>query len=272
MVSIITVVENTSRGGLLKAEHGLSFLIEKDGELMLFDTGQSDAILWNCDKLGIDLSSVEYIVLSHGHYDHVGGLEHILEFSKPEIVAHPEIFRERYARTPTGDMRYIGIKKREFYESRGAKFIFDDRPREVMDGIFTSGFEPMATDFESVDRGFVYRDGDVYRPDDVPDDMSLVIETERGLFVVFGCAHRGIINIINHVENVFGRKVFGFVGGTHLGPAPTNQKEKTIVKLRDMGLEVIAPLHCTGLAMACRLYREFGNRVVFANVGSTIEF
>lgn len=242
MLKITTLVENTAIKARFRAEHGLSMLIEKDGELVLFDTGQTDALIHNAKLLGVDLSRIDKVILSHGHYDHGGGLKYLLDYAKPVVYAHPEIFRKRYSKlSDDGNLRYIGIEDREFFESRGARFVLSEEPIEVVKGVWTSGFVNMVNDFESVDKNFVYeRDGELVK-DNVDDDLSVFIELNSGLFVLFGCAHRGIINIMRQAEDTFDRCVSGFLGGTHLGPADELQRKKTIEALREMDLRIMGP-------------------------------
>jgi 7,8-dihydropterin-6-yl-methyl-4-(beta-D-ribofuranosyl)aminobenzene 5'-phosphate synthase len=270
MIRLTTLVENTASWAGFRSEHGFSVFVETDNGAFLFDTGATDCLIHNAKFLDIDLARVEKVVLSHGHYDHAGGLPYLLKYTKPVVYAHPEIFRERYAQIGT-DLRYIGIEKRDSYEKKGVTFILRDEPVEIIKGVHTTGFEEMTTDFEEVDKNFVYKVGDAYEKDDVPDDMSLVLHTGKGLFVIFGCAHRGIINIIRQTEKQFGKKVFGFIGGTHLGPANDIQRERTMEALREMDMEIMGPSHCTGLLMTARLYCEFNNKVVFNNAGSVVE-
>ncbi|AEA34471.1 MBL fold metallo-hydrolase [Hippea maritima] len=268
MLKITTLVENTAVRAKFRAEHGLSMLIEKDGETVLFDTGQTDALIHNAKLLGVDLSKIDKVILSHGHYDHVGGLKYLLDYTKPTIYAHPEIFRKRYSKlSDDGNLRYIGIEDREFFEKKGARFVLSEEPIEVAKGIWTSGFVKMTNDFESVDKNFVYeKDGELIK-DEVEDDLSVFIEINGSLFVLFGCAHRGIINIMKQAESTFNKCILGFLGGTHLGPADEIQREKTIEALKEMDLRVMGPSHCTGLLMTSKMYCEFGDRVVFNNVG-----
>jgi 7,8-dihydropterin-6-yl-methyl-4-(beta-D-ribofuranosyl)aminobenzene 5'-phosphate synthase len=270
MIKITTLVENTATKAKFRAEHGLSMLIEKDGEYILWDTGQTDAIVHNAKLLNVDLKKIKIVALSHGHYDHVGGLKYLLDYTKPVVYGHPEIFRKRYSKlSDDGNLRYIGIEDREYFENKGARFILNDKPQEIFDGIFTSGFEDMHTDFEEVDKNFVYEKDGEYVKDYVDDDMSLAIELDRGMFVLFGCAHRGIINIIDDVENHFNKKVIGFLGGTHLGPASSSQRERTLKELKKRDyIEIIGPSHCTGMLMSAKLYCSFPDKTVFNNVGS----
>lgn len=272
MIRVTVLVDNTAVRAKQRAEHGLSMLIERDSEAILFDTGQTDAIIHNANVIGVDLTKIKKIVLSHGHYDHVGGLKYVLDYTKPKVYAHPEIFRKRYSRlSDDGNLRYIGIEEREFFESMGAKFVLREEPVEVIKGVFTTGFESMTTGFEEVDNNFAYEKNGELVKDNVEDDMSIVLDSKDGLFVLFGCAHRGIINIILDVEKKFGKKVVGFAGGTHLGAASEKQRNETIKALKGMNLKMMGPSHCTGIEMTARLHCEFGNRVFFNNIGNVIE-
>ncbi len=273
MIRITTLVENTATKAGFRAEHGLSILIEKDNRYILWDTGQTDAIIHNAKLLNKDLSKIDIVALSHGHYDHVGGLKYLLDYTKPTIYAHTDIFKKRYSKLSSdGKFRYIGIEEREFFENKQAKFSLSRKPQEIFNGIFTSGFEDMHTDFESVDKNFVYELDGKYVKDSVEDDMSLVIDLKDGVFVLFGCAHRGIINIIDNIETTFNKKVVGFLGGTHLGPASDNQRKKTIEELKKRDyIKIIGPSHCTGMLMTAQLYCNFKERVIFNNVATTIE-
>ena len=265
---LTTLLENrASRPGLC-AEHGLSVLVENGQDRLLFDTGQTGCLIHNATALGVDLTQIETVVLSHGHYDHAGGLLPLCDYTRPVVYAHPEIFRRRYA-DRDGNRRYIGIEPRGRYEQRGVTFALRDRPVEVITGVHTTGFESMATSFEQVDKGFVYETDNGYEKDEVPDDLSLVLRTAKGLFIVLGCAHRGMINIIRQAEEQFGERVFGFMGGTHLGPAEKEQVQRTIEALHTMDLEIVAPLHCTGNVTPI-LEAEFENSFVPLNGGRSI--
>ncbi len=131
--------------------------------------------------MGVDLTRVKKVIISHGHYDHAGGLKYVLDYTKPKVYAHPEIFRKRYSKLSSDEnLRYLGIKSRGFFESKGAKFILSKEPVEVIKGVFTTGFEDMATDFEEVDKNFVYEKNGKFVKDNVEDDMSVVLDTKDG--------------------------------------------------------------------------------------------
>jgi len=117
------------------------------------------------------------------------------------------------------------------------------------------------------------KQGSQFIQDQLPDDLSLFYESEKGLVILFGCAHSGLVNIVEHAKKVTGvDRVRAIVGGTHLGPTGPEQKEKTIDYLETLNLEVLAPNHCTGLPMASRLAVEFPNQFRWASAGMTLEF
>ncbi|MFB0559120.1 MAG: MBL fold metallo-hydrolase [Dehalococcoidales bacterium] len=181
------------------AEWGLSILVETDRVNILLDTGQSISAIYNADILGIDLSKINRIVLSHGHFDHTGGLRQILHRmrKKVEIIAHPDIWAVKYSRREGEEDRYIGIPfHRQTLESLGATFNLTTKPVKITGNIMTTGEVPMVTDFEEIDASLLVKEGAGWQPDKLLDDQALIINTESGLVVILGCAHRGVINTL----------------------------------------------------------------------------
>ncbi|MBW1711532.1 MAG: MBL fold metallo-hydrolase, partial [Deltaproteobacteria bacterium] len=198
---ITTLAENTAGGDpeninwFFLAEYALSILVEVEGSTILFDTGLSTSAVHNARLLGIDLSSVDKIVLSHGHEDHTGGLREVLRLTGPvEVIAHPDIWQLKYARI--GDkQRYVGIPfRRQELESWGASFNLSREPVWITDNIVTSGEVPMSTDYEIIDPALFVKEGGRLHPDPVADDLALIVKTGQGLVVILGCAHRGVVN------------------------------------------------------------------------------
>lgn len=262
----------TPQMGLL-GEHGFSCLVETPGGPWLFDTGQGLAISQNCRVLGKDLSGLRGVILSHGHYDHTGGLPEVLHRTGPvPVFAHPDIFTERY-RTASGQRRFIGLPYlREYLESLGAEFHLLTDWTEVGTGLFASGEIPRHPDFQSGDSGLVTVSGGSEQPDRLADDLSLVLETKRGLVVLLGCAHAGLANILRQVQKKSGReRIYAVLGGTHLGFAGAAQFEEAAQALEAAGVERIGLSHCTGPEAAARLHARLGSKVFFAGVGSVLE-
>jgi 7,8-dihydropterin-6-yl-methyl-4-(beta-D-ribofuranosyl)aminobenzene 5'-phosphate synthase len=220
-----------------------------------------------------DLSRVKKVVISHGHYDHAGGLMPLLRESGPlEVYGHPGIFNPRYRVKDTGESYPIGMPhSREELAAAGACFELSKEFREVAPGIHLTGEVPRVTGFETGDQG-LYCDCSGLESDTTPDDQSLVIESEKGLVLILGCCHAGLVNTLEHVAHVTGRRdIYAVIGGTHLGFCDQNQIDKTIAAVRMMGIKKLAAGHCTGFAASARLYRELPKEFQVAMVGYTLE-
>lgn len=272
---ITTLSENTAGARDLLAEWGLSFLIETGTDTILFDTGKTTSTAHNIDSLGINLSRVNKIVLSHGHFDHTGGLRQMLRRigKEIEVVAHPDIWAPKYRRRKGKKDRYIGIPfQRQELESLGATFVLNSKSVKVSDNCITTGEVPMVTDYETIDSGLFVKTDSGWQPDGLLDDLSLVLNTELGLVVVLGCAHRGIINILYHAQNLTGVKtIHAVLGGSHLIDAPKERVRRTIADLKKLDVQKLGLCHCTSLPAIATLAHEFGDRFFFNITGTIFE-
>ncbi len=274
-IKLTTLSENTvgsTARGLL-AEWGLSILIEVDGEFILMDTGGGAVAANNAEALNLDLRKVSRIVLSHGHYDHTGGLRDILTKTRgAEVIAHPDVWAPKYAQPEDEPERYIGIPfVREELESLGASFTLSREPVWLTDQIVTTGEIPMKTEFESIDPQLYVRKGDVLQPDELPDDRALIIKTEQGLVVVLGCAHRGAINTLKHAQELTGEeRIYAVIGGMHLMVATEERVLLTATALQELGVKRVAASHCTGLPAASLLAQQLGESFTFNSVGTQL--
>ncbi len=274
----ITVLCENLVGRLVgSGEHGFSALIETDQGNFLFDTGNGHSIVTNSLKLDRDLKSIQKIFLSHGHYDHTGGLPEVLQLKgKVDVHAHPHIFLDRFhviKEDGKETKRFIGIPyKKRYLEYLGANFILNTDFREVGKGIFLTGEVPRETTFEKSDpRLFSEIDGKMVQ-DIFLDDQSLVLDSGKGLILILGCAHAGMINIVHHVIEKTGKEKFHtLMGGTHLDFLTPEQLEASIHSLKKMDIERIGVSHCTGIKAAFRLQQEFGDRFYYGCVGSVLE-
>ena len=276
-IQITILCENTVEASLpVIGEHGFAAFIETERGNYLFDTGQGHSILHNSRCLKKDLASIKSIFLSHGHYDHTGGLPNVLKLKKNiEVYSHPDIFSKKYALVKTNGkdtQKYIGMEfKKEYYEKRGAEFIFNSSFSEVTEGIYLTGEVPHTTDFEKGDPRLIVNKNGNLLPDPLLDDQSLILKTKKGLVVVLGCAHSGLINTLQYIlTNFKSEKLNTIIGGTHLGFLKEDQIDKTISHLKCLDFKRIGASHCTGLKASARLFQEFKDRFFFASVGTSI--
>jgi len=272
----ITILCENSVGPISGAlgEHGFSALIEEaGGEPLLFDTGQGLSLLHNARLMKRDLSTVRKVVISHGHYDHSGGLLPLLKEHGPKTVfAHPGIFSLRNRLKDTGECYPIGIpENRTALEAAGAVFDLSTEFRSIAPGLYLTGEVPRVTDYETGDQG-LYCDCTGQELDTTPDDQSLVVESDKGLVILLGCCHAGLINTLEHIAYMTGRRdIYAVTGGTHLGFSGHDQIEKTIAALKGWGIKKLAASHCTGFNASARLSREMAKEFQMAMVGYTME-
>ena len=278
-VRLTTLCENTAGVSGVLAEFGWSVLVETGGVNILFDTGPSISVCHNADILGIDLSKVDKIVLSHSHHDHSGGLRQVLGKMKKEveIIAHPQVWAVRYNRSDQGD-QFMGIPfARQELENFGAIFNLTPEPVRIADGIMTTGEVPMVTDFENVAPPLFggtgrFIQGDTgLEPDEMRDDQALIISTEPGLVIVLGCSHRGIINTLYHAQRLTGvNQIHTIIGGAHLLTVSEERLQRTIAALKELGVQKLGLCHCTGLPAITALAQQFGDNFFFNNTGTSI--
>ena len=274
--TVTTLVENSvAQGGKsLLAEHGLSFYIAAGDRRILFDTGQNLALSNNARELGIDLKQIDSTVLSHGHYDHTGGLQSLLACNTNfTLYAHPDVFN-RKVKQKNDEYKYIGIPlDKSALLNHGTAIKLDKNPVVLASGVMTSGEIPLLNDFEAVESGFFIKTERGLNPDTLPDDQALILDTDRGLVVLLGCSHRGVINTLNHVTHLTGKdRIHAVLGGLHLGKASEAKLKKIASHLHAYGLEKIGVGHCTGSRAFLALANEFGDRVFLNTVGNRMEF
>lgn len=271
-IQITTLSENTAgRAGLL-AEWGLSVLVETGDTKVLLDTCSSFTVPHNASILGLDLSAIDKIVLSHGHYDHTGGLKEVLSRTGPvDIIAHPDVWDKKYIRFGERDT-YIGIPfSREELESMGASFTLSPEPVWITNEIVTSGEIPMVEEYETIEANFYINKAGEMRPDPFSDDRALIIVTDDGLVVILGCAHRGAVNTLRHAQQVTGVElIHTVIGGTHLIRASEERVLHTASAFQELGVQRVGVSHCTGLPASVLLAQHLGGSFFFNNTGTII--
>ncbi len=256
----------------LTGQHGLSFLLEIPGSgQILFDTGQTEVFANNLLLMDVMPDAIDYIVLSHGHFDHCGGLHALLRLRRlpVTIFAGPGLFATRYSQS--GAMyRYIGVPfTKELLSSYGAEFIFTYGPSQMSENIWVSGPIPKVTEYEGDTLSLLDA---AKQPDRFTDEVAVYLVQPSGLTVISGCAHRGLINAIKYGQQVTGvEKIHAVVGGSHLESASPWQIEETVKALYELQPDILALNHCTGMRLQARLEGKFGSRFIPANGGCVIE-
>lgn len=244
------------RKGLI-GYHGFSALVEHDGYRVLVDTGTDGKVLLNnMRELGIDPDSIDALFITHGHYDHTGGIAELLKArSEPlDVYAHPGIFARRIALKPK--RREIGIPfTREELESLGAVFHLSEQPFEFLPGFISSGEVERKTWDRAV--GYLVASGKEVK-DPVKDDIPLILDLEDGIAVITGCGHSGILNIARHAMEVTRKPIKALIGGFHLRGAPEHLLDDAARGLKKLGVKRLYPGHCTGIDEYAYLKVHFG--------------
>ncbi len=271
----ITILVDNHAGDGLTGEHGLAMWIRAAGKTILFDTGQGSAFEKNVRLLGVDLRKADALVLSHGHYDHTGGIPQVLrEVSGIEVYCHPAVVRPRYAlRNGTATAIQMPRKSKAALDTLSPERLhWVQHPLMLSDTIGITGFIRRKTDFEDTGGPF-YLDPDGKRPDLIDDDLALWIRTDQGLVVCLGCCHAGLVNTIQHIRGTSGtEKIRAIIGGLHLMAADSQRIGRTIDALRSYSPSIIVPCHCTGDNAFASLQDALGERVVAGMSGETYQF
>lgn len=227
-ITLVSVYDNYQIDPRLKAAWGFATLIKTPNESILFDTGgNSEILLFNMEKLGIDPASIKKVVISHIHGDHVGGLEGFLEKNSDVTVFIPSSFPQ--------SIKNMIVQK-------GAKYVEISAPEKISE--------------------FIYTTGELYGP---PEEQSLIIDSKKGLVVITGCAHPGIVNVVKKAKELMKRdRVYMVLGGFHRPPI------SCVKEFRKLQVEKVAPSHCTGDPVREAFRKEYGENFIEYGVGKII--
>lgn len=264
-LKITVLVENTVYTEGLLAEHGLSLLLEFENRKYLFDSGQGMALKNNAQKIGLNFNKLDGLILSHGHYDHTGGVSHLLEVNPMlDIYAHPDFQIDRYSQRGKRlvPVSYSGPEIKEFNEISNLT--------EIESGMFLTGEIKNAENY--INEKYKRKNNNNYVSDNFSDDLSLYFEGENGLIVILGCSHKGVLNILREIESKSGiSEIDKVIGGMHLMSADQQKLQKIIDYFKFKDVNEVYPLHCTGRKAASFFKEKLGDKIKFAGVGSIIE-
>ncbi len=261
---ITTLVENAIYGRGLQAEHGLSLLIETGKYKILFDTGQSDLFIRNAKLLNIDITDVDFLILSHGHSDHTGGLGHFLSANKkaPVICKQEALYRK------FKDKRENGI-----IESKGldlSRFCFITERTELISGLFLFPELPVMNEDDTHFERFFTQTPQGVIPDNFNDELAVTLTTKNTYSIISACSHRGITNIIRTIQSRFPGHTFKLLaGGFHIHNAQDEKFSIIADYLTNNLPEQIGICHCTGIDKYALFRQTFGNRVFYNHTGNT---
>ncbi len=269
-LAVTILRDNRAPDGLL-AGHGLALAVRTAETAFLLDTGDSPETWINVDRMGVDISGMQCLVLSHGHYDHTGGIAELLRrVGQMRILAHPQVFEPRWAIDPGGP-RFIGQPNTQAeIEAMGAQVELSADPQDIGPGVTTTGeVGRTAWPMPVQTRLQVERDGQSV-PDDFIDDMSVVVSLQKASVILTGCAHAGLVNIVERSQEIASRPVRAIIGGTHLMHSTEAEVTELAAELTARGITQMAPLHCTGETGKKFLSTHFTGKTVLAGTGDTI--
>ena len=273
---ITTLIENNPDvNNLLLSEHGLSLYIEIDEIKIMFDTGQSRDFIKNAGKLNVNLSDLTYIVLSHGHYDHSGGFRKLVDKvgNSYKLIVGQGFFYNKYKLLEDNTYKYIGNSfDKKYIEKNNIKIKYIDEDifyltEEIM--IF-SNFK-RNNDFEFINKKFKVKRDEEYLLDDFSDEIVIVVKVPKGLVVILGCSHVGVVNILETIIKRTGMNIYGIIGGTHLVEADEQRLKKTIEFLKEKSIQILGVSHCTGAYAAEEIKCEFREKFIYNNTGNIIK-
>lgn len=291
-IKITSLVDNTVYMTGLKSEHGLSLFLEFDREKILFDCAQSNLLIKNAELLGVDLKTLDKIIISHGHYDHTGGLLAVLKYIKKEVKVYcsPKIFEKKLSETKDKKQsyRFIGMpEKKEVYENNGAVFCFVTKPEEISRNIFLSAAVKTGF-FEAAKKNPFFKEvNSRIIADDMSDEVTFYYFGENINLIITGCAHRGIINILRHFGEIKEKIILKnkkdsckakkysdqklVIGGLHLFDEEENSLTKTLEELDSFRIKKIVPMHCSGFNGICFLKNKYKSGCEPGKTGMVIE-
>lgn len=271
---ISVIVDNHAIAGL-SSEHGLAIHLQIDDHSILFDTGQGPVLTANAAASGIKLVDIRTLVLSHGHYDHTGGIPELSAVNHDvQVYYHLDATNKRYSLhpgQPAKDISMPDASRQALYQLPLKNLHHLLGPCKLFSQVWITGEIPRWHDFEDTGGPF-FLDRQGLRPDSIADDMALWINTQQGLVIVLGCCHSGLISTVEYIQQISGiRKIHGIIGGMHLLHASPERLEKTCDQLYKWSPDWLIPCHCTGDATVIAIVARLGEKVISSYAGLTVK-
>lgn len=276
MFKATTLIENNpDDNNTLLSEHGLSIYIEVEEMKILFDTGKSGDFINNAEKLNVDLSNIDYLLLSHGHYDHSGGFKKLVDgIGSPfKLIVGDGFFSEKYKLMDNNTYRYRGnpFNKDFINENNISLTCINEDIFYINENIMIFSNFKRNNDFEIQNKLFRIKKNEEYILDDFSDEIVLAVKKNEGLIVILGCSQVGVVNILETITKRTGIPIYAIIGGSHLVEADDERVSKTIEFLKENNIEIIAMSHCTGEYAIEKLKNEFKDKFVYNNTGNIIK-
>jgi 7,8-dihydropterin-6-yl-methyl-4-(beta-D-ribofuranosyl)aminobenzene 5'-phosphate synthase len=245
-IQITILTDNVASRSDMLTEHGLSLWIKYGTKHILWDTGQGGVLAANAKTLGLDLTQTDMIALSHGHYDHTGGLPYVITLApNADIYAHPAAIKHRYSKKEF--LHWVGMPLDTVKSLKEKPVKWTASWTQIYQGVFLTGEIPRLNNCEDTGGAF-FLDFGCRTQDMLPDDQALVLESEKGLIVVLGCAHSGTVNTLDYISRKTGQnEIYAVIGGMHLGKASQQRLDGTVKALKQYDVQIVIPLHCTGV-------------------------
>ena len=275
MIRLTIIVDNTAQRPDLRTEHGFACWIKTGTTCLLFDTGAGPVLRSNAAALGVHLESANAIALSHGHYDHTGGLAEA--WTTPDatpLYLHAGALGVRY-RVSGGTAKEISMPRpvRELVAQHMTSLRYTNQPTAIAPGAWLTGYVPRRHPEEDAEPEPFFLDPGGQQLDPLVDDQALYLLTGTGVIVLLGCAHAGVINTLDHIRELTGNAPLrAVIGGMHLRAASAGRLAWTVTQLERLNPGLLVPAHCTGTPAAAALAATFGNQCRPCGAGATFDF